>query len=155
MIYIVVTWFNASIGHIYVIRNSLFRQSINLVVALDLLNTIFFFADFIAIAAKVDKYNCSNIDVYYYYDGYYYTDDSVRTICREEQAASGVAAAGFVFWLISSIWVIRFVYLAYQRGEGRFAKGNVEVQGTSAETKFEEEPRAPVSNQTRMDDPDV
>jgi len=61
-------------------------------VAVDLLNTIFFLSSFIDLAVNIDDINCSN-----YFDSYCdiygcYTRnlDAAITLCQEVQAASGL-----------------------------------------------------------------
>jgi len=87
------------------------------VVVVDLLNTIFFLSSFIDIAVNFDDINCTN-----YLDSYCDIHGcnarnlyAAITLCHEIQAASGITAISFLLWLISSIWVIRFIVVGYRR----------------------------------------
>jgi len=77
----------------------------------DLLNTIFFLSSFIDIAVNVDGLNCRDWASYCDDYGYCVVVNALLNWCQETQACSGLAALSFVLWLVSSIWVIRFIFV--------------------------------------------
>ena len=163
MIYLVLTWFYKNIGHAYIIRISPHSSSsIRLIwfgiVALDLLNTIFFLASFIDIAVNADNINCTNyFDTYcYYYDCYQEVLNALITRCEEFQAISGLAGVSFALWLASSIWMIRFIVVNRQSGP----MVNLEMRNTAGmkdRDTVPEDSHMPeaIPHGRMMEDPDV
>lgn len=123
-------------------------------VAVDLLNTIFFLSSFIDLAVNIDDINCSN-----YFDSYCdiygcYTRnlDAAITLCQEVQVASGIAAFSFLLWLVAAIWVITFIVVGYRR-RGRGVETNVEQRGKEVEGQTNTASEAMAGG--RMEDPIV
>ena len=127
------------------------------IVALELLNTIFFLASFIDAAVFIDGVNCNawaGYDCDYY--GNCYVDTAAVSICQELQAASGLAGVSFALWLATSIWLIRFIVVNRQSGP----TANLEMRDTAGMKDRDDVPTEShmpeaIPRGRMMEDPDV
>jgi hypothetical protein len=125
------------------------------IVALELLNTIFFLSSFIDAAVFIDGVNCNAFGSYCDY-GYCYVDSTLVSVCQEFQAVSGLAGVSFAFWLATSIWLIRFIVVNRQSGP----TANLEMRDTGGmkdRDTVPEDSHMPeaIPRGRMMEDPDV
>jgi hypothetical protein len=83
-------------------------HNVYIILVLEFLNMIFFFAGFIAVAAAIGTFNCDLLD-----DEFGFGSD-LKTGCQTTKAATAFGAFSWLLWLVTLILVVRQVYLERQ-----------------------------------------
>jgi len=82
-------------------------HNVYIILGLEFLNMIFFFAGFIAVAAGIGSLDCEALDGFEFSNG-------LKTGCQTTKAATAFGAFSWLLWLATLILVVRQVYLERQ-----------------------------------------